>query len=541
MNAPLPWYRPLQVLALALGVAIIVLLFAWLRSEPVTPPPDNPDMQQRAVDLEPAPAVEQGGVHDPIAADELPQPVIPREASVANDGKATLFGTVRSADGTLVSGGYFWLHSGSSLLGTASLRAATFAFPGLTPGRYRLTSRIPDELPIDREVEVRAPHTRLDIELPGRWLLTVNAVTSDGTPLVEAMADGLNPVQLGRNFRALGFRTERQGDLPPTDHAEFTAGLGPFRANDPSRGRRQLRLPKQTVGILTLPRDRPVQVALVVGTAVVAQQAATPDQTELTFVLGADALASKMGTLRFRCIDASGAPVVGAKISIRSLDGMQFGGRGASKMETDEDGRYTAKNLVPGVVSFSARHETLRVPPIEFVVQGGANLDAGNVTLRAGVELEFGLDNFGGSGSVRVFWLGSAAGARSGGTYIIPRNGASQKVSWFPGRYSLTARGKGGVARLEFDTAAPPAQPIRFDLRPGASLRIVPTVTGEFATFEVATVSGATVYRGETRGGTGNTTELPAGDYTLTVTDLTGATTRRQFTLPQSGTSIAIP
>src|SRR5690606_8266902 len=259
MNVASPWVRALQVLALLLGVAVIVLFFAWLRINPVAPPAATEDLQQRVFDSDPS-AATGVGVQQSIEGGVLEQPVMPREASAVSD-KATLFGVVRSADGTLVADGYLWLHNGSHLVETESLRESTFAYAGLAPGHYRLSSRIPDELPFDREVEVLAPHTRLDIKLPERWLLTVQAVTNEGKPLGEA----LSPMGLDRSFRALGFATEQNGDLPPSADAEFAAGLGPFRGKDAFRDRGQLALPKQTVGILTLPPDGPVHVALMLG------------------------------------------------------------------------------------------------------------------------------------------------------------------------------------------------------------------------------------------------------------------------------------
>jgi hypothetical protein len=322
---------------------------------------------------------------------------------------------------------------------------------------------------------------------PRRWLLHVNVVTADGAPFVEALP-ARAPGLWSRCLRALAFPEPLPGNLPSTEASEIEAGLGPFRDADPIGMRNRKALPKQTLGVLALPPDQPVHVALLLGSTLVAQLPATPGQEEVTFVLGTDSVLAKTCTVHFRCLDHLGTPVTGARVSVGNGGAMSTG----TKMVTDAEGRFTATGLMPGLLRLGVWHQSLRMPPVQVEIPAGTEVDFGDITLQPGVELELAFDNFGGKGGVYVFWLDAPArpGWRTNASYHGAENGSAQKASLFPGRYGLVARSKNGVALLEIDTAALPPQPIRFDLRPGASLRLDNRVGAGFVRFEIATRRG---------------------------------------------------
>ncbi|MFY9344086.1 MAG: carboxypeptidase-like regulatory domain-containing protein, partial [Planctomycetota bacterium] len=452
---------------------------------------------------------------------------------------AVLFGSVKRADGTLVSLGGCWLQRDGKQVGTQNLAEGTFAFAGLQPGPHRLTSRIADELALDREVMVTAPTTRLDLELPARWLLHVNVVTTDGAPLVEAIGKQQGPM-LYRTLRALAFPERLANDLPRGVHAEIEAGLGGYRGNEPFfREAREKPLPKQTVGVLTLPTGQSAHVALLFGATVLAQQAATPGQEALTFVLAPAAVMAKTGTVRVRCVDAAGAPVIGARVHVGSTTGLSI----SEKLVTDEQGRYVARDLVPGRVTVSVYQQGLRMPPLQTELGPGEDVDFGDVTLRPAVEVEISFAEFGGDGSVRLLWLDAPPGSRSASSdgYHSAQNGTLQKASLYPGRYAALARGRRGVAWREFDTAALPPGPLRFDLRPGAPLRIDNRVGAGVASFEIATARGVPVQRGDLGSRGGFTVDLPPGDFVVTIDTGSAAPARRSFALPAGGATLTLP
>lgn len=543
MSAPSPWLRPLQVLAIALAVAIVALSVVWIRMEPplvphpmpvAAQPQDEPagpasGVRQDATAV--APATTRVGADESVVAPLTPVATF-----------ATLHGTVTHADGTAVTDGCFWLHRDGEELGASLPVAGAFSFAGLQPGVHRLTARIPDELAIDREVRVSAPSTRLDIRLAPRWRLQVNVVTSAGTPLVEALVGRLDAMRGGlfvRSLRALGFPRPLTGDLPSGGDSGSTVGLGPFRRNDPFDMDGQQALPKQALGVLTMPTDAPAHVALVLGTTLIDQQPAAPGQQSVTFVLDVATLLAKTCTARFRCIDASSAPVVGARVSVDSLHETWS----AADRVTDSEGSFTVNHLLPGRVVFGVKHPRLRMPPLQADLVAGADVDCGDVTLREGVEIELSFVGFGGGGSVVMCACDAPVNSRwrTRNAHAFSENGPVRKVSLFPGRYSVLAMGRNGTALLELDTAALPPQPVRFDLRAGATLHIDHQFAPGLARFEIATPRGMAVYRGEL-GHLGTfQLELPPGDYVATTHDGTGTTRRSAFMLPAGGARLQWP
>lgn len=489
-TAPAP-SRPLQFLAVTLGIAIAALFAVWVRLEPAMPADDAPAPTPSAGTGVAVPATAQ--FEQSAAREAAPSAMaVARNDAPAGPAAtaAVLFGTVKRADGTLVDDGHLWLDQKQA--STASLRRGTFAFPGVLPGVHRLTSRIPDEMAIDREVTVLAPRTRFDIELAPKWLLTVNATTPEGKSLREAVPELAGPGQ--RNLRALAFAQPLSGDLASSRSSEFEAGLGRFRANDPFFSRDDAKpLPKETLGVLTLPPDQPVHVALLLGGTLIAQQPAAPGQEKTEFVLAPDAISGKTSTVTFRCLDPNGAPVAGAGVWVSSGSGASSG------PNTDAEGRYTAKKVLPGRLSFHVRHKELRMPSLETEVAAGAVVDLGDFTMRPGVDVEISFAGSGGSGGATAHWLDAPRDSRWGPTavHFSEQSGTTAKSSLFPGRYALFARGKNGVALLELDTNALPPQPLRLPWTAPASLRVQNQGGTTFVQFEIASVRGLPVYRGE--------------------------------------------
>jgi len=87
----------------------------------------------------------------------------------------------------------------------------------------------------------------------------------------------------------------------------------------------------------------------------------------------------------------------------------------------------------------------------------GANVDLGDITMRAAIELELSFAGSGGSGSATTFWIDAPRDARwrSAEQYCSEQNGPTAKVSLYPGRHSLIARGKNGVALAQPDHPQP--------------------------------------------------------------------------------------
>jgi hypothetical protein len=536
MNTPSPWLRPLQVLAAGLALAIAVLFWLWVQKEPAPALAKAPDEQASGPAATTAAAANGAPIAAPAATDAPTSlPAAPTAPTAAAEDRAVLYGTASSADGTPLRNGVFWLYRDGKHVGTASGDLAAFAFGGLQPGLHKLRSRIDDELPIELDVEVKAPATRLDIELPERWLLTVNVLTPDGQPWLEAVRKQ-TPMARIEALVALAFDAPLAGDLPASNQGEVDGGLGRFRSVHMPFERGNKAMPKQTLGVLTLPPGRPAHVALILRQTLVAQQAANPGQQELTFTLPVEALLGKLAKVRMRLVDAKGAPVAKANVA---LNDAQTGGGGRP---TGDDGRVTLENLVPGRLGLGIWAKELSAPSVAFVVPPGADLDLGDIVLQSPTTIELQFDNFGGKGSVRCSLLDEVRPGWIGkDLYFSAENGKSQSYPLFPGRYGMLATGPAGVAMTVLDLRSPPAGPVRFDLRRGAELRLEYAFGPTKTAYEVTSAEGVLVRRREVSGSGGENVELPPGGYTVRVTDQGGATARRDFTLPPAGMTLKLP
>ena len=295
-------------------------------------------------------------------------------------------------------------------------------------------------------------------------------------------------------------------------------------------------LPKQTVGMLALPSGQPLHVALLLRNVIVAQQQVQPGQEEVTFVLSSAELLAKTASVSMRLVDESGMPVAGANVA---LNDAQTGGGGRP---TDEAGRITLSNLMPGSLDLEIRHRELSAPSVQIEVAAGARIDLGDVMLRPFVPLAFDLSNFGeGKGSVRFNLLDPPRNWIAKDSYASTENGSSATYHVYPGRYGLVASGPNGVAVLEVDAHVAPAAPIRFELRPGAELRIDCKLAGSWARLDLQTPAGAIVRRRELSGDSQESVRLPAGAYVAIITDQAGVDTRRSITLGSEGAVLTVP
>ncbi len=533
MSSPVPWLRPLQVVAISLGVVLAALLVAWMRMEPIS----------AALKLGPAGARnETAAVSSPDLRHEAPGPTaslpdaardVVSAAATPADSAAVLFGSVTREDRSPVTKGFLFLYRDDKHVGTAALRDGAFSFAGLHRGVHRLNTRIDDELPVEQDVVLAAATTRVDLVLAKPWLLTVNVVTPEGTPLLPEVQKAVSRPYL-RSIVACACKEPMAGDLPPSNSAEVRTGVGAFRGGDPFGERGAL--PKQTLGVLTLPSIAPLHIALLLRNHVIAQLPASPGQTEITFTLGVEAFLARLASVRVRLVDAAGNPVAPATVA---LNDAQTGGGGK---KVDAEGRATLDHLTPGRLDLEVGHATLRAPRVQVDVAPGANLDLGDIVLVPGVPVAFDLSNFEGKGSV---WFHPLDPPRPGWTakpgYVSLDNGKAQTHSLHPGRYGMYASATNGVAVLEVDASRAPPAPIRFDLRRGAPLRIEYAVTTGAVGLELWSETGLLVRRRNTTTSMRESVELPAGTYTAAITDAMGGTTRRTIRLTSAGASLVIP
>ncbi|MFT6078818.1 MAG: hypothetical protein ACJAYX_003414 [Planctomycetota bacterium] len=521
---------PLQVTAVVLGIAIVVLLVKWLDQDP--PPPS-----QSIVAATPKTHSKQSDSHS-----DTPQAATPNEdvttstadehEAVIGPTSAVLYGTIKSADGKPVEG-HMWLWDDNGSIGATELRGSNtaFAFPGLQPGTYRLTSRFSDQFPIALELQVTAPRTRLDHVLAPTWQLTVHAVTPEGASLKRAVAQDLPTVHHGDELRVVAQLETLTTDLQPGIRSTDAAGLGIFRGADPFR---ETVMAKTTVGVLTLPPDQAVHVALMLSNTLLAQQLVKVGTSEITFTLTSEDLLSKTATVRVRVVDQNGTAVAGAMANI----GSSFN----PNSKTDDQGRYVFKKVLPGRRTFRAQVTGMNSQTLEIDIPASADIDLGDIVMRAPAKFTMDLANFGGSGGV---YLSQLNGTRQPERrirfhYVSAQDDKQKKVQLFPGRYSAYAYSKAGVTVRTLDTAVIAGQVVRFDLSKGANLRIVGKLQLPVP-IEILDATGQTVTRREFTGAQEVSIRLPVGAYQIKITHAGGAVTSKSVQLTADGATVHLP
>lgn len=524
--------RWLAVSAIVLAIADVALFLAWVRPTAALAPHVEEPLPNAAPAAAP-PAIADVATPAPArSADLAGSTPVPPSSPAA--GTALVFGTVRLADGTPANG-RAWLSGDGAPNGGASITAGTFLFAGVPSGRFTFRTRIEQTMPTEREVEVVAPRTRLDVQLDAAWLLTVNAVTPEGLPLQEALAKAASNASLfGGALTALAFAEPIQGDLPPTALRQPTGGLGEFGGNDPMRGGRAL--PKQTLGVLTLPPGRPAHVALLLRSAVVATQLVPAGQSEVVFTVPLADVTARLGRVRLRLIDATGNPL--PKVQVALNDAQSSGGGTA----TDAAGRAVFEHLRPGRFGLSVRHPSLQPPALQVDVAAGADLDFGDIVLQA-------------RSTVTLRLAGADDSTRATSTALagtLPGWARFRSNSLQVEKGEVTARlpvGRHGVyvatathcAFVELDTAALPAQPIEVALAPGAPLRMRSRIGGGTGVAIVRSPRGIRVFDGDLTGNWEQSLCVPPGSYEVEFTVGNGPPQRRTLMVPLEGAELTFP
>lgn len=530
MNAASPSSRPLQIVAVALAIVNVVLATLWLQRD--TAPP--PIVESSAPSASPAPsasgATATPAVEKPSTENSgIAAAAAPRDATTNEATTATVYGTVRRRDGSKPGQG--WVSIVGNGNGETTDEGA-FVIAGVAPGSHELSARFTDELPFKATVAVKAPSTRFDVVLDHAWLLTVNAVTPDGAPLMETVREQNPQLPWFRGLSVAAFDAPVT-TLPLTDYGSLTAGIGAFRDADGWRGEKALA--KETIGILTLPPDRAVHVALLLRGAVVAQMPASPQQNEVTFTLTPEALLAVTATVKLRIVDAQGTPVVGARVALNDRQSMGGG------MPTDAEGRVQLRHVQPGRMTLNVMSPKGYAPPLVCDAPAGTNLDLGDVVLRELRKVDILVEPVTGKLDVRGMWLEpppNPAWQRKS-SYAGGGEGNQQTLWLHPGRNALLATCDSGCAIVEIDTAALPPQPVHITLQPGGELRVQNRVGPRFTRASVRAPNGVVVFSTEATGTWGRTVRVPIGTYEAVLEGMNGTTTQ-QLNVGSDGATLVI-
>ncbi len=538
MTSPTRSAWALRMLAALLAVAILGLFAAWVAAEDAIAPRPAAAATNREAPTSPPTASAATTPHPatPRPNESRESAAEPEAMPAATASTALLYGIVRDSAGNAPISGSVELSRADERIAFCRLTDGTFAFSGLVPGTYRALCRAENELPLEREITVAAPATRVDLELDERWVLTVEAVTPAGKPLRDEF-EGMANFRLTRALAAAAFPEPLAGTLPLSDRQYASAGLGTFAGNRIFRMRAgEKAKPTQVVGTLTLPPHEPVHVVLLLRSTVLAQAQATPGQEQLTFAIDAEAVTAALGSVQLRVVDPSGAGIHGVKLALNG------GWLAPENAASDHLGRIRADGVIPGVHRLSLRHADVVGPALEVPVESGSAIDLGDIVMRPGFLLRIDMRNFEGEGRVRYTWLDPGpAGTIPEDSFLSNNSMDEYPLMLLPGRYGFLATAENGAAVVEFDLAEAPTEPVRFDLRPAGPLRITYDLGPASAKLELSTKSGLVIRRYELTGTNTTKLRLPPDTYIATITDMTGNVERRSVAVSAAGGTLEIP
>ncbi|MBL8747597.1 MAG: Ig-like domain-containing protein [Planctomycetes bacterium] len=520
MNTAAPTASRLVAAAIVLAIVDLVLAALWLqRVDDPRPRPAHADAPTAEPPHDVAPETR---ARAPAPRALAAAPVAIPAAATAAGSTAVLYGVVRRSSGAALPD-FSAIHVGAEL--RCIVRSdGTFAALGLREGPCEVRTEIPGERPFATMVDVRAPTTRVVIALDDVWLLTVNAVTPEGAPLVEALQKEHPEIRWDAGLDVAGFSEPVATETFACRGASLPSGARTGTAD-------LVGLPRQVVGVLALPPDRNAHVALLLRGAVLAQMPVAPRQAEVTFSLTTNALLARTGTVRVRVVDDGGVPVAGAFVGLNSTNGS------GDTHSSDASGRATVQNLMPGMMRLGARHGTRVAAERWILVPSGREIDAGDIVLRPTNEVVFAIEPATQHAALACNLLDpehNVPGERA--RHGVTRGEA--RVRLLDGRHGVFVTNGQECAAIELDTRTLPSQPIRVVLGPGAPLRVDNRVGDGFADVTIRNAAGTIVDDDDYTGLVGKLVCVPPGTYEATITNRRGATKRTVEVGADGGTLI---
>ncbi len=251
---------------------------------------------------------------------------------------------------------------------TAGIDGAYSVF-GLPPGPARASVWVVGFLPFFEEFEVGADSTRMqkDFVLQRAFVVSVRFTNREGGPL------GL-PREMRTLLAAVATR-ERPTELRGVEgRRPWAFGSGLWRARDELGC--EADPGTKPAGVLEVRDPTPLWISAVLRECVLDSRILHGGESEVVFALDRAEVMARLGSLSVRVVDGrTGEPLKGASVGPGYRDGSGSG------VTTEEDGRVSIDDVVPGarIVSFRARdHASVS---LHVRVVPGERLDLGDVEL----------------------------------------------------------------------------------------------------------------------------------------------------------------
>ncbi|MDO8348931.1 MAG: carboxypeptidase-like regulatory domain-containing protein [Planctomycetota bacterium] len=339
-----------------------------------------------------------------------------------------------------------------------------YALVGLSPGEWNVTFRADGTTDSKQTLVVTDDAVQhrdfiLDESHPVRVLI-VTADGQDGTHAVRLALPGIDLHVVGQTARFPERFAPSDADAVIVGDAKWDSVMNPRDG---------------FAGTLQFASAPPAHAALLLRHLVLDQQVVQLGQTEVKFVIDAEALKKLGGSVTLRVVDAdTGAPLTSASVALSTTNASRVG------MRVDAEGRLTIESLTPGLLHckiLAADHEQMNA---SVSIESGQRTDLGEVRLGAKLPLVGRIvDADGKPAPARVTWTdlkwrtsprgferNRFASAGTDGMFSLP----------YAGRGPIAVSATGGapdtptIARAVVDN--PPQAPVELRLVPGTQLRV---------------------------------------------------------------------
>jgi len=322
-------------------------------------------------------ATELAGAVGPNAGPESERAVAALADARGEPGVGTiLYGWVRAVDGTPVTGGTVSIRGAAGERSHAELdERAAYSIPGLAAGAWTLTADARGFLPCESSVTVLpgVEAQRHDLVLTASWTVLIKILGPGGELLRAGVEDGI--AAGGARLIAVATESRPGGALPLITHMDHLHyGVGVYTGRE--RFGREDRIPPGATGLLEVRADHAVFVSLVLRHLVLQSQIVQPGQREALFQVEANAVASRLGTVRARIVEArSGAPLDQARVALNTAETSGGG------LPVDAEGRIELEEVPPGWMELEVRAPEHAFHRELVVVEPGAVTDVGEVAV----------------------------------------------------------------------------------------------------------------------------------------------------------------
>jgi hypothetical protein len=360
--------RRLLLLVLLESLVLALLIAHLLRPAPAAPSAAATDAPAEARG-----AASAGSVATPAGGSGAPaqrtgderRVALPSAAPASGAAGVLVHGTVRSDAGAAIAEASVTLQRGDVYASGGTTADGDYAVPGLAAGPWRLYARAAGFAPLELDITLdESAHQRRDLVLTPSYVVHVR-LRAEGDQDFDAEWSRLT----GHVTDPTVIATEAplEGALGITEQGSaLWAGVADWQSEQRE---------------LHLHRPPPVYAHLLMRHLVLASQPIARGQTEIEFTLDPQAIEARLARVRMRVVDAAGAPIAGAGVSIQTAQG------GGARGQSGADGLVDVARVMPGLSALQVHADGREQVWTHIKLGPGETLDLGDFSLSEPIEV----------------------------------------------------------------------------------------------------------------------------------------------------------